>query len=101
MARRGAVMPVALVAAAFLLSACGSSHGDRGLSDAGNRAAAGQAVGVATAPRLHEGAPLGAHADRLTAALTHDEPIDLDKPCCAQSHKHIPSPKHRPKQSPQ
>src|SRR3546814_5577858 len=56
MARRVAVMPVALVAAAFLLSACGSSTGDRGLSGAGIGAAAGTAVGVVTGLSIVEGA---------------------------------------------
>src|SRR3546814_7242732 len=60
MARRVAVMPVALVAAAFLLSACGSSTGDRGLSGAGIGAAAGTAVGVVTGLSIVEGALIGA-----------------------------------------
>ena len=38
--------PAALVASAFLLSACGSSTGDRGLSGAAIGAAAGTAIGA-------------------------------------------------------
>ncbi|HEY9538168.1 MAG TPA: YMGG-like glycine zipper-containing protein [Kiloniellaceae bacterium] len=73
-------MPVALVAAAFLLSACGSSTGDRGLSGAGIGAAAGTAVGVVTGLSIVEGALIGAAAGGLTGALTDEDTIDLGKP---------------------
>src|SRR3546814_13172980 len=79
MARRVAVMPVALVAAAFLLSACGSSTGDRGLSGAGIGAAAGTAVGVVTGLSIVEGALFGSAAGGLTAALPDEDTIDLGK----------------------
>src|SRR3546814_4301443 len=79
MARRVAVMPVALVAAAFLLSACGSSTGDRGLSGAGIGAAAGTAVGVVTGLSIVEGALIGAAAGGLTGALTDEDTIELGR----------------------
>src|SRR3546814_16498838 len=63
-----AVMPVALVAAAFLLSACGSSTGDRGLSGAGIGAAAGTAVCVVTGLSIVAGALIGAAAGGLTTS---------------------------------
>src|SRR3546814_18993903 len=79
MARRVAVMPVALVAAAFLLSACGRSTGDRGLSGAGIGAAAGTAVGVVTGLSIVEGALIGAAGGGITAALTDADTIALGK----------------------
>lgn len=72
--------PVVLVATALLLSACGSSTGDRGLSGAGIGAAAGTAVGAVTGLGIIEGALIGAGAGGLTGALTDDDTIDLGDP---------------------
>ena len=80
MTRAGPVGAVALVAAAFLLSACGSSTGDRGLSGAGIGAAAGTAVGAVTGLGIIEGALIGAGAGGLTGALTDEDTIDFGKP---------------------
>lgn len=74
------VVPATLLAAAFLLSACGSSTGDRGLSGAGIGAAAGTAVGAVTGLGIIEGALIGAGAGGLTGALTDEDTIDLGKP---------------------
>ncbi|HMA14526.1 MAG TPA: YMGG-like glycine zipper-containing protein [Kiloniellaceae bacterium] len=80
MTRSGPIGAAALVAAAFLLSACGSSTGDRGLSGAGIGAAAGTAVGAVTGLGIIEGALIGAGAGGLTGALTDEDTINFGKP---------------------
>lgn len=72
--------PAVLVASAFLLSACGSSTGDRSLSGAAIGAAAGTAIGAVTGLTIVEGALIGAGVGGLTGALTDDDTIDLGKP---------------------
>lgn len=80
MARLSGVAPAALFASAFLLAACGSSTGDRGLSGAGIGAAAGTALGAVTGLGIVEGALIGAGAGGLTGALTDEDTINLGKP---------------------
>jgi hypothetical protein len=80
MVRVSKVVPATLLATAFLLSACGSSTGDRGLSGAGIGAAAGTAVGAVTGLGIIEGALIGAGAGGLTGALTDEDTINLGKP---------------------
>ena len=79
MLRPFAAVP-ALIAAALLLAACGSSFSDRTLSGAGIGAAAGTAVGAVTGLTIVQGALLGAGAGGLTGALTDAEDFDLGKP---------------------
>lgn len=74
------VLPATMIAAAFALSACGSSTGDRGLSGAGIGAAAGTAVGAVTGLGIIEGALIGAAAGGLSGALTDEDTIDLGEP---------------------
>ena len=80
MVRVSKVVPAMLLAAAFLLSACGSSTGDRGLSGAAIGAAAGTAIGAVTGLTIVEGALIGAGAGGLTGALTDEETINLGDP---------------------
>ena len=80
MVRVSKVVPATLLAIALLLSACGSSTGDRGLSGAGIGAAAGTAVGAVTGLGIIEGALIGAGAGGLTGALTDEDTINLGKP---------------------
>jgi osmotically inducible lipoprotein OsmB len=80
MVRLSKGVPAALVALVFLLAACGSSTGDRGLSGAGIGAAAGTAVGAVTGLGIIEGALIGAGAGGLTGALTDEDTIDLGDP---------------------
>ncbi|WP_282606780.1 YMGG-like glycine zipper-containing protein [Pelagibius sp. Alg239-R121] len=74
---RGAVP---LVALAFLLSACGSTDKDRGLSGAAIGAGAGAVVGAVTGLSVVEGVLIGAGAGGLTGVLTDEDQIDLGKP---------------------
>jgi len=80
MIRLAKVTPAILIASALLLSACGSTTGDRALSGAGIGAAAGTAVGAVTGLSLLQGALIGAGAGGLTGALTDDDTINLGKP---------------------
>ena len=80
MARARRIAPAALVAGAFLLAACGSSTGDRGLSGAGIGAAAGTALGAVTGLGIVEGALIGAGAGGLTGVLTDEDTINLGTP---------------------
>ena len=73
-------VPAVLVAGMLLLSACGSSTGDRGLSGAAIGAAAGTAVGAVTGLTIVEGALIGAGIGGLTGALTDEDAIDLGTP---------------------
>ena len=75
---------VALVAGlGLLVTACGSSTGDRTASGAGIGATVGVIVGAVTGLSLIEGVLLGAAAGGLTGALTTDEVIDLGDPIWA------------------
>ncbi len=76
-----------LVAFALVLSACGSSTGDRAASGAGIGATAGLVVGAVTGLSLLQGALIGAAAGGLTGALTSDDVIDLGDPIWASDKK--------------
>lgn len=71
------------VCSAFLLSACGQSVGDRGLSGAGIGAGAGAIVGAVTGLSILEGVALGAVAGGLAGALTDADLINLGDPIWA------------------
>ena len=58
---------------AFMLSACGSTTEERGLSGAGMGAAAGAAIGAVTGLSIVEGVVIGAAAGGLTGVLTDEE----------------------------
>ncbi len=67
----------------LLVTACGSSTGDRTLSGAGIGAAAGTVIGAVTGLSLLEGALIGAAAGGLTGALTTEDAINLGDPIWA------------------
>ncbi len=69
-----------LIALAFLLSACGSTDKDRGLSGAAIGAGAGAVVGAVTGLTIVEGVLIGAGAGGLTGILTDKDQVDLGKP---------------------
>ncbi|MFQ5774670.1 MAG: peptidoglycan-binding protein [Kiloniellaceae bacterium] len=70
----------AAVALALVLSACGSTTEERGLSGAGLGAAAGAVLGAVTGLGIVEGVVIGAAAGGLTGALTDEDTIDLGDP---------------------
>jgi osmotically inducible lipoprotein OsmB len=70
---------VALIIVAGLLSACGDTVGDRGLSGAGIGAAGGAVIGAMVGAPL-EGAAIGAGAGALAGAATSPSQVDLGKP---------------------
>ncbi len=73
----------AVACTAFLVSACGNTVGDRGLSGAGIGAGAGAIVGAVTGLSILEGVLIGAAAGGLTGALTDADLINLGDPIWA------------------
>jgi osmotically inducible lipoprotein OsmB len=67
---------MAVASLAFIISACGGSTLDRGLSGAG----IGAATGAATGGGLTSGAILGAAAGAGTGVLTNEDQINLGPP---------------------
>lgn len=72
-----------LVVAAVVLSGCGTSTGDRGLSGAGIGAATGAVVGAMVGAPL-AGAAIGAGAGATIGAVTSPSAVDLGKPAWEQ-----------------
>ena len=70
----------AVVGIAFMLSACGSTTEERGVSGAGIGAAAGAVIGAVTGLSIVQGVVIGAAAGGLTGVLTDEETIDLGDP---------------------
>ncbi len=70
----------AVFGVAFMLSACGSTTEERGLSGAGIGAAAGAVIGAVTGLSIVQGVVIGAAAGGLTGVLTDEETIDLGDP---------------------
>ncbi len=75
------------LSATLLLSACGSSTGDRAASGAGIGAAAGTVVGAVTGLSLLQGALIGAVAGGLTGGLTSEDTINLGDPVWASDSR--------------
>ena len=75
------------MSATLLLSACGSSTGDRTASGAGIGAAAGTVVGAVTGLSLLQGALIGAVAGGLTGGLTSEDTINLGDPVWASDSR--------------
>ncbi len=69
-----------LCAAGILLSACGSTTTDRGISGAGIGAAAGTVVGAVTGLSLVQGALIGAAAGGITGVATDKSQVNLGDP---------------------
>lgn len=70
----------ALAGTVLLLSACGTTPEERGLTGAGIGAAGGTVLGAVTGLTLVEGALIGAAAGGLAGALTKPETLDLGPP---------------------
>lgn len=71
---------VILLASVSLLSACGSSKTDRGVSGGAIGAGAGAAAGAATGNDVLGGAILGGAAGAATGVLTDEDDVDLGEP---------------------
>ncbi len=76
-------LAVTLLGGALMLSACGETTGDRGLSGAGIGAAAG-AVGGALVGAPLAGAAIGAGTGAAVGAMTSPSTVDLGKPAWEQ-----------------
>jgi len=70
----------ALVGVALMVTACGSTPGERAVTGSGIGAAAGAVVGAVTGLTVVEGALIGAGAGGVTGALTNNNQINLGKP---------------------
>lgn len=70
---------VPLGALAILLTACGTSPGERAISGAGLGAAGGAVIGAA-AGNPAAGAAIGAAAGGVTGAVTRPDQVDLGRP---------------------
>ncbi|MEO3431110.1 peptidoglycan-binding domain-containing protein [Pelagibius sp. CAU 1746] len=75
--------PALALIASLLLTACGSSTGDRAASGAGIGAGVGAVVGAVTGLSILQGVLLGAAAGGLTGALTDEDVINLGDPIWA------------------
>jgi len=69
----------ALAVTALVLSGCGNSVGDRGLSGAGIGAAGGAVIGAMVGAPL-VGAAIGAAAGATVGAVTSPSSVNLGKP---------------------
>ena len=76
---------VAVLVVSLLLSACGTTQGDRTASGAGLGAGAGAALGAITGGSVLGGALIGAAAGGLTGALTSPDQVNLGKPAWRQN----------------
>jgi peptidoglycan hydrolase-like protein with peptidoglycan-binding domain len=72
-----------LVSLGLLVSACGTSTGDRAVSGAGIGAAIGTVIGAVTGLSLLQGALIGAAAGGLTGGLTSADVVNLGDPIWA------------------
>ena len=81
-----------IISLCLLISACGTTPEERGISGAGIGAGAGAIVGAVTGLSVIEGAVLGAVAGGLTGALTKEESVNLGEPAWKQgSNQATPS----------
>jgi hypothetical protein len=71
---------LALTAIAFVITACGTTTSERGISGAGLGAAAGAAGAALTGGAVGTGAAIGAAAGGAAGALTDEDDVDLGKP---------------------
>ena len=71
---------VPLLAAALLLSGCGTNPGDRGLSGAGLGAGAGAVIAALVGGPVLAAAAIGAGAGAVTGLATSPSRVDLGKP---------------------
>ncbi len=76
-----------LLAAAFFLSACGSSTGDRAASGAGIGATAGAVLGAVTGLSVLQGVVIGAVAGGVIGGVTDESTINLGDPIWEKGDK--------------
>lgn len=76
-----------VMSASLVLTACGSSTGDRAASGAGIGAGAGAVVGAVTGLSILQGVLIGAAAGGLTGALTDEDFLNLGDPIWASKDK--------------
>lgn len=72
-----------VMCATLVISACGSSTGDRAASGAGIGAGVGAVVGAVTGLSILQGVLIGAAAGGLTGGLTTEDMINLGDPIWA------------------
>jgi Putative peptidoglycan binding domain/YMGG-like Gly-zipper len=70
----------ALAGVALMVTACGSTPGERATTGSGIGAAAGAVIGAVTGLSVVEGVLIGAGAGGVTGALTNNNQINLGKP---------------------
>lgn len=75
---------ISIMSLCLLVSACGTTPEERGISGAGIGAGAGAIVGAVTGLSVVEGAVLGAVAGGLTGAMTKKETVNLGEPAWKQ-----------------
>lgn len=75
---------LSIISLCLLISACGTTPEERGISGAGIGAGAGAIVGAVTGLSVVEGAVLGAVAGGLTGTLTKEENVNLGDPVWKQ-----------------
>ncbi|MEO3432009.1 hypothetical protein [Inquilinus sp. CAU 1745] len=78
--KRFAILPIVTLLAVLVLSGCGNTTRERGLSGAGLGAAAGAATAFLTDADLLTASALGALAGAATGALTDQDTLDLGEP---------------------
>lgn len=78
----------ALVSILLLLSACGTSPGERSVSGAGIGAAGGAIVGAVTGLSVLNGALIGTAVGAVTGAVTDKDTVNLGEPIWKQGGSH-------------
>lgn len=77
---RFVILPITALMATLVLSGCGNTTKERGLSGAGLGAAAGAATALLTDADLLTASAIGALAGAATGALTDQDTLDLGEP---------------------
>ena len=78
------IIPVLFLYA--VITSCGTTPEERGISGAGVGASAGAIVGAVTGLSVIEGAVLGAVAGGLTGAMTNEDQVNLGEPAWKQGN---------------
>lgn len=73
-------MSFVVLAGALMVSGCGTTTGDRGLSGAGLGAASGAVIGALVGGPVLAAAAIGAGAGALAGVATRPSQVDLGRP---------------------
>jgi peptidoglycan hydrolase-like protein with peptidoglycan-binding domain len=84
-------MMACVLTSTLVLSGCGSTPTERGVSGAGIGASAGAVLGAVTGMTVLQGAVIGATAGGLTGALTRQDQINLGQPAWKQGQAAAPT----------